>query len=109
MKGDLSKMMNKKNVYSSDFKSKLAILAIKEDKTIPELASEYSVDPKSVRYWKKEFLENASSVFDRKKESKPLKDELKRLESEQDKLFKEIGQLTVELNWSKKKVRELGL
>jgi len=103
-------MMKKtKNVYSSDFKAKLALLAIREDKTIPELASEYSVDPKSIRDWKKEFLENASFIFDRKRESKPYKEEVKKLEDNQDKLYKEIGQLTVELNWSKKKVRELGL
>jgi len=102
-------MKKSKNVYGSDFKAKLALLAIREDKTIPELASEYSVDPKSIRDWKKEFLENAFFVFDRKKESKPYKEEVKKLEENQDKLYKEIGQLTVELNWSKKKVRELGL
>ena len=98
-----------RNVYGSDFKVKLALLSLKEDKTISELASEYSIDPKSIREWKKEFLENASFVFDRRKESKPYKEEVKRLEDVQEKLYKEIGQLTVELNWSKKKVRELGL
>lgn len=98
-----------KNTYSVDFKTKIALLAIKEDKTISEIASENLIDPKSVREWKKEFLDNASYIFSRKNESKPLKNEVKDLETTQDKLYKEIGQLTVELNWAKKKIKEYGL
>ena len=101
--------MRSKNIYDANFKSKLVLLAIREEKTILELASEYGVDPKSVRDWKKEFLDNASLIFDRKKDSKPYQEQVKKLEDNQDKLYKEIGQLTVELNWSKKKVKEFGL
>ncbi|MFN8578201.1 MAG: transposase [Candidatus Sericytochromatia bacterium] len=97
-----------KNVYSSDFKTKLVLLVLKEDKTISELASYHSVDLKSLRDWKKDFIENASYVFNRKAESKPYKEEVKSLELTQKKLYKEIGQLTVELNLVKK-VREYGL
>ena len=102
-------MIKSKNVYDANFKSKLVLLAIREEHTILEIASEYGVDPKSVRDWKKEFLENASLIFDRKKDSKPYQEQVKKLEDNQDKLYKEIGQLTVELNWSKKKVKEFGL
>ena len=102
-------MMRSKNVYDANFKSKLVLLSIREEKTILEIASEYGVDPKSLRDWKKEFLDNASLIFDRKKDSKPYQEQVKELEDNQDKLYKEIGQLTVELNWSKKKVKEFGL
>ena len=55
--------MRSKNVYDANFKSKLVLLSIREEKTILEIASEYGVDPKSLRDWKKEFLENASLMI----------------------------------------------
>lgn len=95
--------------YSAEFKAKVAIDAIKEDKTVSEIASEKQVDPKSVRDWKKELIENSKVIFDRSKEILPYKDELKKKDKEIEELYKQIGQLTVEVNWAKKKVRELGL
>lgn len=95
--------------YSAEFKAKVAIDAIKEDKTVSEIASEKQVDPKSVRDWKKELIENSKVIFDRSKEILPYKDELKKKDKEIEELYKQIGQLTVEVNWTKKKVRELGL
>ena len=95
--------------YSAEFKAKVAIDAIKEDKTVSEIASEKQVDPKSVRDWKEELIENSKVIFDRSKEILPYKDELKKKDKEIEELYKQIGQLTVEVNWAKKKVRELGL
>ena len=95
--------------YSAEFKAKVAIDAIKEDKTVSEIASEKQVDPKSVRDWKKELIENSKVIFDRNKEVLPYKDELKKKDKEIEELYKQIGQLTVEVNWAKKKVREAGL
>lgn len=95
--------------YSAEFKAKVAIDAIKEDKTVSEIASEKQVDPKSVRDWKKELLDNSKVIFDRNKEFLPYKDEIKKKDKEIEELYKQIGQLTMEVNWAKKKVRELGL
>jgi putative transposase len=102
-------MARSKTNYSAEFKTSIVLEAIREDKTIVQIASEKKVDPKSIRDWKKEFLENSSLIFDRKKEIIPYKDKISEKDREIDELYKQIGQLTVEVNWAKKKVRECGL
>lgn len=102
-------MARSKTNYSAEFKTSIVLEAIREDKTIVQIAAEKKVDPKSIRDWKKEFLENSSIIFDRKKEIIPYKDKISEKDREIDELYKQIGQLTVEVNWAKKKVRECGL
>ena len=84
--------------YSAEFKAKAALEAIKEQRTVSEIASEYGVHPTQVAQWKREALEGLSGVFSgeiiRKNEQE---DELK------EKLYSQIGQLKVELDWLKKK------
>ena len=52
-----------KRVHSASFKAKVAIEAIKGEKTIAELASEFGVSPVQVSHWKKQFLEGAADIF----------------------------------------------
>ena len=75
--------------YSAEFKAKVALEAIREEKTINEIASHYGVHPQMVRTWKREFLKNASKVFEDQKETQRLRAEL-------DKAYKKIGELEVE-------------
>jgi transposase-like protein len=94
-------MKNSKRTFSAEFKAKVAIEAIKEVRTISELAQIYQVHPNVISLWKKEFLTNAGKVFEKgKKES----DQIEKLKKENDDLIHEIGKLTVDLNWLKKKV-----
>lgn len=95
--------------YSAEFKAKVALEALKENKTIPELAAQYGIHPNNVRNWKQEFLENASAVFDRRKEAKHAQEQLKDKEREIEELYKEVGQLTLKVNWAKKKYAELNV
>ena len=60
-------MKKERRKFTSAFKAKVAIEAIKEDMTIQELASKHQVHPSQITTWKKEFLENASLVFDSKR------------------------------------------
>jgi len=89
--------MQRKN-FSAEFKSKVAMEAIKEQKTISEIATQYEVYPNQVCKWKKELLEGIGSVFTdkRAKESKVKEDIVPQL-------YQQIGQLKVELDWLKKK------
>ena len=84
--------------YSPAFKSKVALEAIKENKTVSELASMYEVHTDLVRRWKKELSERAQDLFSDKR-----KKEDRSAEALQSELYQQIGQLKVELDWLKKK------
>ena len=83
--------------FSADFKAKVALEAIKNQKTLAELSVQYEVNPVTISKWKAELLENMSSVFQgdssaRVSESTP----------DVEKLYAQIGQLKVELDFLKK-------
>jgi len=107
---EVGKMGTKKiRSFDSKFKAKVALEAIKGEKTIAEIASMFDVLPRSVVGWKKEFLENMDLIFDKDKAVKVYKDQLKAREIEQDQLYKQIGKLTTQNEWMKKKSEEYGL
>lgn len=90
--------------FSKEFKSKVALAAIRGEKTIAQISSEYGVAATQVNQWKKQVLEALPDLFSRKNEAKqidPLQDP--------DRLQRMIGQLQVENDWLKKKSKQLGL
>jgi len=91
-------MKNKRRNYSAVFKAKVALAALKGDKTIAELASEYEVHPNQITQWKKKLFEAMPDVFSRSRQrDKQKQDELTEY------LYQQIGQLKVEVDWLKKK------
>jgi transposase-like protein len=80
------------------FKKKIAIEALKENKTIEEIAREHSLHRVQVSQWKKELLDGAESIFEGKGRKKEKLDDNKEL------LERKIGQLTIEIDWLKKKL-----
>lgn len=87
-----------RNNYSAEFKTKVALAAIKGEKTINEIASFYSVHPNQVMSWKKQAVEAIPDAFSSKRVRTEKEDE--ELKSQ---LYQQIGQLKVELDWLKKK------
>lgn len=87
----------KRKVHSADFKAKVALEAVRNEMTINEIAQKFEVHPMMVRQWKKEFLDNAGSVFANKRGPKPAE------HAKEDALYGEIGRLKMELDWLKKK------
>ena len=85
--------------HSAEFKSKVALAALKGDKTINELASEYEVHPNQISRWKKQFQAGMKDIF-----SSSKKKESRDAERLQERLYQEIGKLKIELDWLKKKV-----
>ncbi len=86
------------------FKAKVAFEAAREDKTISHLAGEYGVHPNQIGQWKKKLLEGLPMLFiDKRLQQDKEKEEL---EAE---LYRQIGQLKVELEWLKKKSQTLQL
>ena len=92
-------MSKKRKQYSSAFKAKVALAAIKGDQTTSELAARFQIHPTMVNTWKRELLEGASDLFDSKggKTSKSNQDEV-------DNLYRQIGQLTVERDFLARKL-----
>ncbi len=88
--------------FSSEFKAKVALAAIKEQETLAELSREFDVHSNQILKWKKEFLENMSAAFERKNEFEDL-------EKERDRLYKKVGQLEMEKDWLKKTADKLGV
>ena len=83
-------MKRKRRNHSSSFKAKVALAAIKADRTLPELAEQFDVHPNQITEWKKKLLEGADQVFDRGNKS-ATDSELKVKD-----LHAKIGQLTME-------------
>ena len=88
--------------HDAAFKARVALEAVKGEKTLAELSSEYSIHANQIGQWRKQLLEELPNLFsDRKRKAEREREEV---ESE---LYKQIGQLKVELDWLKKKSKLL--
>lgn len=95
--------------FDNKFKAKVALEAIKGELTIAEIASKHNVLPRSVVDWKKEALENMDIIFAKDKAFGDLKEQIKDHERDKDQLYKQIGKLSTQNEWMKKKSEEYGL
>ncbi len=90
--------MTQRKQYSAHFKAKVALEALRGQKTTNEIASEHSVHPTQLAQWKKQLLDEMPSLFsDKRARANQEEQALK------DRLYQQIGQLQVELDWLKKK------
>lgn len=82
-------MPARRNKFKPDFKAKVALEALKGDKSTAELAQVFGVHPAQISAWKKQLFEDAPSVFEGKR---PAKSD----EVDVDELYKKIGKLEME-------------
>ena len=80
--------------YTSKFKTKVVLEALKERFTTQQLAQKYEITPQQINLWKREFLASAGLIFDKGKTSKQTEAQQK-----EDRLLKVIGQQKVELDF----------
>jgi transposase-like protein len=102
-------MSKKVKEYSPEFKFKVVMELLRQEKTQAEVSQQHGIPPCTLRAWYNQFLENGESVFTGRKQDKIFKDEIKSKEKQIEELHKTVGQLTVSVNWVKKKYKENGL
>jgi putative transposase len=100
-------MSRKRTVYSAEFKTRLVLEVLREEKTLNEIASANNINPKNLQNWKKIFLENAEVAMEPAKAIKEYKDEVAKLKIEVGEYAKKVGQLTLEKEWAVGKLKSL--
>ena len=91
-------MKKQRKTYSADLKVRIALEAIKGQRTINEIAGHYGVHPNQVTQWKKQALAGLPDIFSTRRARAAQEDEELKAQ-----LYQQIGQLKVELDWLKKK------
>jgi len=97
--------MRKRKQYSATFKAKVALEALKEERTVAQIASDYEIHPTMVNAWRRELLEKLPDVFEDGRKQKGADDPARLT----DRLYKQIGQLKVELDFLHEACDRLGL
>ena len=97
-------MAGKRRRFTAEFKARVVRAALREDKTLAELASQFGVHPNQITDWKRQILESMPEVFGRRKAA-----EAKASEEREARLYEQVGKLQVELEWLKEKARQLGI
>lgn len=92
-------MVGKRRVHGAAFKAKVVLEALKEQRTVNELAGVYGVHPSQVNQWKRQAVEGLVEVFSNgRARAEQSQEQL------QQRLYEEIGRLKVELDWLKKRL-----
>jgi len=101
--------MSRKSVYSAEFKASVVLELLQGNKELGELAAEHNLNPNMIRNWRREFLDNASRVFDETNIEKEARRKEEHLEQERDQMLKSIGQLTLERDFLQDCFRKSGI
>ena len=99
-------MSRKRRNFTAKLKSDLVLELLKSEKNLNSIATENSIQPNLLRNWKKEFLDKASVVFDDSREEN-IREKLDEERKEKEAYAKKVGQLTMQVDWLKKKSTEL--
>jgi len=97
-------MKQQRRKHTAEFKAKVALEALKGMDTVNQIAAKYEVHPVQVSNWKKELLEGAGSLFERKNAQAD-----KGQEQQIEQLERKVGQLTMEVAFLEKKSEQLGI
>lgn len=92
-----------KRQFSPEYKAKLVIEALREEKTISEIAAREAISRAQLQNWKKEFLDNSGRVFSQSRDEREAQQLIKETQEREQDLMAKVGQLTVEVDWLKKK------
>ena len=91
-------MGKQREKHSPQFKAKVALAAIQNDETTAQIASRFGVHPTMVSTWKRQMLEGAADIFDKRNKSR------KQAEAQTAELYRQIGQFKVENDFLSRKL-----
>ena len=97
-----------RTTYSAEFKAKLVLEVLEGAEGFEAIASKNQINPNMLRTWKKEFVENAARVFSESKTEREARRKENDLKKEREKMYKTIGQLTLERDYLQDCFRESG-
>ena len=95
-------MSRKRKQHGSGLKAKVALAAVRGDRTTSELAAKFQVHPTQVSQWKRALVEGAEDLFGRDRGREAQEQEALVAD-----LYEQIGRLRMELEWLKKKAAQL--
>ena len=96
-------MVAKRRVFSKAFKAKVALAAIRDDKTLAELAAKFGVHANQVSAWRQQLLDRVAELFEDGRSRKGTEEG-----ATTEELYEQIGRLKMELDWLKKKAAQFG-
>lgn len=99
-------MSKKRKQYSAQLKAKVALEAIRGEKTIAEIAAQYEIHPTMIHNWKRQLLEGANGIFEQQNQAVEVSSEA---EAQIAELYRQIGQLKVERDFLVNRSARLGL
>jgi transposase-like protein len=98
-------MKGKRKIHEASFKAKVALAAVKGDRTVSELSSQFVVHATLIHAWKKQLLEGVETLF---AGGGRVDKGQAQAEAQTAELFEQIGRLKMELEWLKKKAGGIG-
>ena len=93
-----------RKTYDKAFKARVALEALKGEKTIQELGQIHGVHPTLITQWKKLLVENAAELFERPGK---VSDEERQSEDQKEQMLRQLGQMTLENEFLRKKYKQL--
>ena len=99
-------MSKKRKQYSAQLKAKVALEAVRGEKTVAEIAAQYEIHPTMIHNWKRHLLEGASELFEQQNQGEDLDNDT---EAQVAELYRQIGELKVERDFLVSRSVRLGL
>jgi transposase len=99
-------MSKKRRQYSAQLKAKVALEAVRGEKTVAEIAAQYEIHPTMIHNWKRHLLEGARELFEPQNQTQDLDNDT---EAQVAELYRQIGQLKVERDFLVSRSARLGL
>jgi transposase-like protein len=97
----------KRNKYSPEYKAKIVLEILREDLSISEIAGRENINKNQLQNWKREFIENSARVFAQGRIEREAAHEVREAEDREQALMAKVGQLTLEVDFLKKKSDEI--